>query len=147
LEIAESEHDSKVAGHFAQKKTLKLITRNFYWPKMEEWINEYVRTCDTCQCMESPRHTKFGLLQPLELSYSPWESTSVDVIVALPKSESHTQIMVVVDRFSKMAHFIALKETAIAKDVANAFLKEVWKLHGLPESIISDRDTKWMSEF
>jgi hypothetical protein len=97
--------------------------------------------------MKSPRHAKFGLLQPLELSYSPWESTSVDFIVALPESEGHTQIMVVVDRFSKMAHFIALVETATAKDAAQAFLKEVWKLHGLPESIISDRDTKWTSEF
>jgi dUTP pyrophosphatase len=71
LEIAESEHDSKVAGHFGQKKTLELIMRNFYWPKIEEWVNEYVRTCDTCQRMKSPRHAKFGLLQPLELSYSP----------------------------------------------------------------------------
>jgi hypothetical protein len=97
--------------------------------------------------MKSPRHAKFGLLQPLELSYSPWESTSVDFIVALPESEGHTQIMVVVDRFSKMAHFIALVETATAKDAAQAFLKEVWKLHGLPESIISDRNAKWTSEF
>jgi cell pole-organizing protein PopZ len=54
LQIAESEYDSKVAGHFRQKKTLELITRNFYWPEMEEWINEYVRTCDTCQRMKSP---------------------------------------------------------------------------------------------
>jgi hypothetical protein len=54
--------------------------------------------------------------------------------------------MVVVDRFSKMAHFIGLKETATAKDAANGFLKEVWRLHGLPKSIISDRDTKWISQ-
>jgi transposase InsO family protein len=67
--------------------------------------------------------------------------------VALPKSEDHTQIMVVMDRVSKMAHFIGLKETATAKDAANAFLKEVWKLYGLLESIISDRDMKWISEF
>jgi hypothetical protein len=138
LEIAESKHDSRVAGRFGQKKTLELISQNFYWPKMEDWMNEYVRTCDTCQRMKSPRHAKFRLLQSLELSYSPWESTSVDFIVTLPKSEGHTQIMVVVDCFSKMAHCIALKETATAKDVANAFLNEVWKLHRLPESIISD---------
>jgi hypothetical protein len=62
LEIAESEHDSKVAGYFEQKKTLELISRNFYWPKMEEWINEYVWTCDTCQRMKSTRHAKFRLL-------------------------------------------------------------------------------------
>jgi hypothetical protein len=125
LVITKSERNSKVAGHFGQEKTLEIISRNFYWPKMEEWINEYVRTCDICQCMKSPQHAKFGLLQPLKLSYSPWESTSVDFIVALPESEGHTQIMVVVDRFSKMTHFIALTKTATAKDAAQAFLKEV----------------------
>jgi transposase-like protein len=67
--------------------------------------------------------------------------------VALPESEGHTQIMVVVDCFSKVTHFIALKETSSTKDAANAFLKEVWKLHGLPESIVSDCDKKWTSEF
>jgi transposase InsO family protein len=97
--------------------------------------------------MKSARHAKFGLLQPLKLSYSPWESTLVDFIVALPESGGYTQIMVVVDCFSKMAYFIALTETATTRDLAKVFLKEVWKLHGLPESIISDRDTKWNSEF
>jgi hypothetical protein len=82
--------------------------------------------------MISPRHVKFGLLQPLKLSYSPWESTSVDFIVSLPESEGYIQIMVVVDRFSKMANFIALAETATARNTAQAFLKEVWKLQGLP---------------
>jgi hypothetical protein len=62
--------------------------------------------------------------------------------VALPESEGHSQIMVVVDCFLKMAHFIALTETALAKDAVQAFLKEVWKLHALPELIISNRDTK-----
>jgi hypothetical protein len=66
--------------------------------------------------------------------------------VALPELEGHTQIMVV-DRLLKMAHFIARTKTATTKEVAQAFLKEVWKLHGLPESIISDRDTKWTREF
>jgi hypothetical protein len=75
--------------------------------------------------MKLSRHAKFGLLQLLELSYSPWESTSVDFIVALPESEGHTQIMVVVDCFSKMAHFIGLNETATAKDIVQALQKEV----------------------
>jgi transposase InsO family protein len=67
--------------------------------------------------------------------------------VALPELKGHTQIMVVVDRFSKMVHFIALTETETAKDAVQAFLKEVLKLHGLPKSIILDRDTKWTSVF
>jgi hypothetical protein len=97
--------------------------------------------------MKSPRHAKFKLFQPLELSYSLWESTLVDFMVALPELEGHTQIMVVVDYFSKMAHLIALIETATAKDAAQAFLREDWKSHELPESITSDQDTQWTSEF
>ena len=67
LQIISDEHDSKIAGHFGQKKTTELISRNFFWPEMDEWIKAYVRSCDVCQRNKSPRHAKFGLLQPLEL--------------------------------------------------------------------------------
>ena len=67
--------------------------------------------------------------------------------MALPESEGMNQIMVVVDRFTKMGHFIPLIGESLAKDCANAFLKNVWKLHCLPDEIVSDRDTKWTSEF
>ena len=147
LEIAESKHDSKFAEHFGRHKTLELITRSFFWPKMDEWIRNYIRTCDTCQRNKSSRHAQYGLLQPLDTPYAPWRSISVDFIVALPESEGMNQIMVVVDRFTKMGHFIPLKGESSAKDCADAFLKNVWKLHGLPDEIVSDRDTKWTSEF
>jgi hypothetical protein len=125
LKIAECEHDSKIAGDFEQKKTLELISRDFYWPKIKKWINEYVHTYNVCQCMKLPKYAKFGILQSLELSYSLWESTLVDFIVALAESEGHTHIMVVVNHFLKMAHFIALAETATAQDATQVFLKEV----------------------
>src|SRR5437588_3761461 len=146
-EILESEHDHPTAGHFGQKKTLKIVSRNFYWPKMEETINEYIQTCDACQRNKSQRHAKYGLLQPLEVPYAPWKSISVDFIVALPESEGKNQIMVVVNHFTKMAHVVPLLETATATDVARAFMKEIWKVHGLPTDIVSDRDTKWTGEF
>ena len=88
--------------------------------------------------MKAPRHARFGLLNPLQVRYAAWGSTSVDFITQLPKSAGYTQIMVVVDLFTKMAHFIGLEEKATARDVAESFLKEVWKLHGLPSEIISD---------
>jgi hypothetical protein len=127
-----------VAGYFTQNRTLELMTGNFYKWKMEKWINEYIQTCDTCQRMKSPQYAKFGLAQLLELSYSSWEFTLGDFIMALPKLEGHTQIMVIVDNFSKMAHFIVLTKTATTRDVTEAFLWEVWKLHELPERIISN---------
>src|SRR5947209_2090289 len=109
---------------------------------MEETVNEYIRTCDACQRNKSQRNTKYRLLQPLETPYVPWKSISVDFIVALPESEGKTQIMVMVDRFTKMAHFVPLVEKATATDMARSFTKEIWKVHGPPTNIVSDRDTK-----
>ena len=106
-----------------------------------------VRSCTTCQQAKAPTHARFGLLNPIQVLYAAWASTSVDFIIQLPKSAGYTQIMVVVDRFMKMAHFIGLQENATAKDVAEAFLKEVWKLHGLPSEIILDMDAKFAGEF
>jgi len=135
-EIAKGCHDSKVAGHLGQEKTIELVTRNFHWEKLSEWIKDYVRSCDECQHNKSPRHAKYGLLQPLEVPYAAWTSISVDFITQLPESQEQTQIMVVVDRFTKMAHFIGLATNATAKHMADTFLKEVWKLHGLPSEIV-----------
>jgi len=146
-EIAQGCHDSLVAGHFGQEKTIEIVTRDFYWKKLADWIRDYVRSCDECQHSKSPRHAKYGLLQPLQVPYAVWSSISTDFITQLPESQGKTQIMVVVDRFTKMAHFIGLHENATAKDVADTLLREVWKLHGLPTEIISDMDAKFSGEF
>jgi hypothetical protein len=91
---------------------------------------------------EIPKTCEVWITTTPELSYSPWECQSIDFKVALAESEGQTQIMVLVDHFSKIVHFIALVETATPKDGAQAFLNEVWKLRGLPKSMISNRDTK-----
>ena len=145
--IAKGCHDSKVAGQIGQEKTIELVTRNFYWEKLTDWINNYVRSCDECQHNKSPRHAKYGLLQPPEVPYEAWTSISTDLITQLPESRGCTQIMVVVDRITKMAHFIGLATEATAKDVADTFLPEVWRLDGLPSEIISDMDAKFSGEF
>jgi len=147
MEIAQGYHDSLVAGHFGQEKTFEIVTRDFYWKGLADWIRDYVRSCDECQHSKSPRHAKFRFLRPLEVPYAAWSSISTDFITQLPESEGKTQIMVVVDRFSKMAHFIGRHEKATAKGVADTFLREVWKLHGLPTEIISDIDAKFSGEF
>jgi len=136
-----------MAGHFGQQKTIDLVTRNFHWKKLNEWINNYVRSCNECQNNKSPRHANYGLLQPWEVPYTAWTSISVYFITQLPESQGQTQIMLVVDRFTKMASFIGLATEANAIDVAATFLKEVWKLQGLPSEIVSDRDAKFWGEF
>jgi len=145
--IAKSCQGSKIAGHFGQEKTLDIIIRDFYWKKITDWVNDYVRSCTTCQQAKAPRDARFGLLSPLQVPYAAWSSTSIDFITQLPNSAGYTQIMVVVDRFTKRAHFVGLQENATATEVAEAFLKAVWKLHGLPSEIISDMDAKFAGEF
>ena len=95
--IAKSCHDSKIAGHFGQEKTVEIITGDFYWKKITDWVNDYVRSCTTCQQAKAPRHARFGLPSPLQVPYAAWASTSVDFITQLLNSGGYTQIMIVVD--------------------------------------------------
>ena len=125
-EIARGCHDSKVAGHFGQEKTIDLVTRNFNWKKLTDWINDYGRSCDECQYNKSLKHAQYGLFQPLEVPYAAWTSSLTDFITQLPESRGCTQIMVVVDHFTKMAHIIGLATDTTTKDVADTFLREVW---------------------
>ena len=81
------------------------------------------------------------MLDPLDIPNRPWDDISMDFIVGLLESSGHTKIWVVVDRFSKMAHFIPLSTDTPVKEIANIFLREVWRLHGLPNSVVSDRDS------
>jgi len=146
-EIAQGFHESLVAGHFGQEKTIEIVRRDFYRKGLADWIRDDVRSGNECQHSKSPRHAKSGLLQPLEVPYAAWSSISTNFITQLPEWQGKTQIMVVVDRFTKRAHFIGLHDNATAKDVADTFLLEVWKLQGLPTEIISDIDTKFSGEF
>ena len=144
--ILESEYDSKVAGHFGQEKTIELVRRNFWWPGMDTDITEYIQACPDCQRDKSRRHTRYGLLSPLELPYAPWQSIAMDFITELPRSNGSTELWVVIDRFSKMAHFIPLEEDKkSAEDRARIFTREIWRLHGLPRDIVYDRDSRFTS--
>lgn len=145
LTVTRQCHDAKVAGHFGRDKTMELITRNYYWPDLENWVRGYVRTCDACQRNKTARHKKYGLLKPLDVPYRPWEHISMDFIVDLPKVAGYEQIWVIVDRFSKMAHFIPLKNRQ-AGNLSKLFIREVWRLHGLPLGVVSDRDTVFTSK-
>ena len=145
--ILHDNHDSKIAGHFGTYKTLGRLKHNYHWHKMEEDVKDYVRTCDTCQHDKPSRHCRYGELEPLEVPYRPWSSISMDWIIELPESTWYTQIWVIGDRFIKMAHLVPLPTNTSAKDLAKIFVKDVWKNHGLPTDIVSDRDTQVTSHF
>ena len=130
--IMESEHDSRVAGHMGMDKTMELVDRNFYWQEMAKDIEDYVCSCDDCQKNKASRHKRHGALHPLELSYAPWDAISMDFIMQLPKSEGCSTVWVIVDRFTKLAYFVPVKDgQKRAEGCAKLFLENIWKLHGL----------------
>jgi len=122
------------------------MKRNYYWPNMEEWVRNYVRTWDACKRNETTRNKKSGTLVLLEVLSWPWEQISVDFITDLPTVISHSQCWIILDRFMKMAHFIPFKNRK-AKELALIYVREVWRLHRLPKRIVLDRDTVFMSSF
>uniref|UniRef100_A0A8C5PL16 Gypsy retrotransposon integrase-like protein 1 n=1 Tax=Leptobrachium leishanense TaxID=445787 RepID=A0A8C5PL16_9ANUR len=140
-------HDSRMAGHGGIKRTLTLTSQYFTWPSMRKDIKHYVRACPVCSASKVSTQKAAGLLQPLPIPEQPWSHVSVDFIVDLPPSKHHTAIMVVVDRFTKMAHFLPLRKVPTAKETANLFYKEIFRLHGIPSSIVSDRGTQFTSRF
>jgi len=114
---------------------------------MNERIIDFVRSCPTYQLNKATRHQPYGLTSPLELPYAPWQSIAMDFITDLPFSGKCDQLWVIVDPFTKMAHFLPLKkEEKSAADLVVIFAREVWKYHGLPADIVSDRDSRFTSE-
>ncbi|RVW13399.1 Transposon Tf2-8 polyprotein [Vitis vinifera] len=140
-------HDSKVAGHSGVLRTFKRLAQQFYWPSMYKNIQDYIQQCATYQKTKSETLAPAGLLQPLPIPCLVWDDISLDFIDGLPSSQGKDSIMVVVDRLSKYAHFIALSHSFSAKMIAEKFVENIIKLHGMPKSIISDRDPIFVSKF
>ena len=141
-------HDTPFAGHLGYDKTYASISELFYWPKLAKDVKLYVGSCDSCQC-NKPSHTHpAGLLQPLPIPSCNWDSISMDFIVELPKSRlGFDAITVFVDRLSKMAHFVPCHTASSAPQIAELFMSSVFHAHGLPSSIVSDRDPCFTGHF
>ncbi|KAJ3690878.1 hypothetical protein LUZ61_020042 [Rhynchospora tenuis] len=140
-------HDSHVGGHSGILSTYKRLKSMFYWPGMKDDVYQYVRNCENCQITKGEHVKTPGLLQPLPIPHEAWSSISMDFIVGLPKSDGKEVIWVVVDRLTKYAHFVSLSHSYNAASVAQAFIENIYKLHGLPSSIVSDRDPVFTSLF
>ncbi|KAL2230104.1 UNVERIFIED_CONTAM: Transposon Ty3-G Gag-Pol polyprotein [Sesamum indicum] len=140
-------HDSALGGHSGIHGTYQRIKSLFYWPTMKTDVQEWVKGCETCQRAKHENNPYPGLLQPLPLPDQAWSCVSMDFIEGLPSSEGKDSILVVVDRLTKYSHFIALKHPYTATVIAKVFFDSIYKLHGLPVSIISDRDKVFTSRF
>jgi transposase InsO family protein len=133
--------------HFGVKKIKDVLAAHFFWPKMRRDVERYVSRCTTCNKAKS-RLNPHGLYMPLHVPSVPWEDIFMDFVLGLPRTKrGRDNIFVVVDRFSKMAHFIPCHKSDNASHVANLFFTEIVHLHGVPNTTVSDRDAKFLSHF
>ena len=141
-------HDAALGGHLGTAKTIHAVTRQFFWPGMQEDMVRYVRSCEACQRNKPSHQAPAGLLQPLPIPEEPWADISMDLITSLPQSRSgFDAIVVFVDRLSKTIRAAPTHTTCTASELARIMLREVARHHGLPKSIVSDRDPRFVAHF
>ena len=140
-------HDTPLAGHPGFHKFIAYVRRHFVGPHLRRDVLDFTRTCPHCQIAKPRNNLPYGLIMPLQPPEEPWQDISMDLIVHLPNSQTFTAIFVVVDRFSKMAHFIPTQTQISAPELAQIFLDNIVRLHGFPRSIVSDRDPRFLSHF
>jgi hypothetical protein len=145
--IIKSRHELPLAGHPGRLRTFELVARDFIWPGMRQMIYNYVDACSICQKAKYSRKKPSGLLNPLPISSRPWKDISMDFIVKLPVSNGFDSILVVVDRFSKMSHFIPVSEKISSVELVEVVFNYIFKLHGIPDTIVSDRGPQFISNF
>jgi transposase InsO family protein len=132
-------------GHEGVQKTLQRLRASFFTPGDNKLVRDYIRGCAVCQRQETEHLHPVGLLQPLVVPSSVWSDIAMDFVEGFPKIGGKSVILTIVDRFSKSTHFIPLGHPYSAASVAKAFFDSIVRLHGLPTSIVSDRDPVFTS--
>ncbi|KAJ9517102.1 hypothetical protein QJQ45_002613 [Haematococcus lacustris] len=142
-------HDNQAAGHLGVSKTLDQVTRWFDWAGVSEDVRHYVRNCHSCQVNKASSLKPAGKLQPLPIPLRAWDSVSMDLIVKLPASgpQKYDSILVFVDRLTKMVHLVKTWESITAPQYAKLFIEHVFRLHGMPRDVISDRGPQFKNHF
>ena len=121
--------------------------KELLWPQMSRYIGKYVSTCDMCLQTKFACQLPTGQLHPLPILDAPWDTISMDFIVELPESNKKDAIMVVVDSVTKWSHFVETVTTLLAAGTTQLYLQHIWKHHGLPKKVVSDRGPQFVAEF
>lgn len=145
--LLDEHHSSPSGGHSGIKGTLTCLAASFSWPHMSKDVKNMVCLCHTCQQNKPFNQKPYWLLQPLPIPNKVWEDISMDFITHLPPTNGKSIIWVVIDILSKYAHFVALPSQFSAVTLAPIFISEIYRLHGMPKSIVSDRDHVFVSHF
>ena len=140
-------HNSPLVGHPGYLKTYKQIRERFTWKGLKTDVLRFVRECKVFQQKKVEHTLSVGLLQPLPIPEQKWESISMEFIREFAQVQGKDCIYVVVDRLTNFAHFFAIPSKYSAAQVAELFFKEVFRLHRLPKTIVSDRDSRFMGGF
>ena len=139
-------HQTPYSSHPKYHKTIVTAKRQYFWLGMKKDMSEYILGCMKCQQVKVEHQHPAGLLHPLLVLEWKWEVISIDFIIGLPMTmRQHDSIMVVVENLTKETHFILVNSTYKADSIAKIFMKEIFKLHGFPKAIVSDRDVKFTS--
>ena len=147
LNILKARHDSVLGGHQGITKTTELVERDYIWKSLKRDVREYVTGCSDCQRFKTSRDKPHGLLRTLEIAERPWQHLSMDFIEPLPDSGGFNSILVVVDRLTKWSIFIPTTTRLTSPKLAQLIIDNVISQHGVPESIVSDRGSKFTSRF
>ena len=141
-------HKNPYSGHPGYQKTITMLQKDYFWPNMKNELAEHIARCFECQQVKTEHHHPTNLLQPLPIPSQKWKIISLDFITGLPRNHNHNDsIMVVVDKLSKATHFILVKTTHTAANIAEIFMKQIFRLHGIPKVIIFYKDPKFMGNF
>jgi len=146
VEVIRLHHDVLAVGHGGQWKMVELVTRNYWWLGVTRDVGRYAEGCNLCQKMKNRMEEVAGKLKLSEVLEKPWMHLMVDFITKLPVVAEKDTILVVCDRLSKMTHFIATTEGTLAEGLVRLFRDNIWKLHGLPESVTSDQGPQFAVE-
>lgn len=146
--LMDEAHKSKFSIHPGATKMYRDLREGYWWPSMKRDVAKYVEECLTCRKVKAEHQRPHGKLQPLEIPVWKWEKITMDLITKLPKTpRGNDAIWVIVDRLTKSAHFLPIKENSSAEKLAEIFVREIVARHGVPVSIVSDRDTRFTSRF
>jgi hypothetical protein len=146
--ILEEAHFSPYTVHPGSTKMYQDLKKRFWWNGMKQDVAEFVERCSTCQQVKAEHQRPAGPLQPLEIPVWKWEAIAMDFLVGLPRTQAgYDAVWVIVDRLTKAAHFIPIKVKYSLEKLAELYLQEIVRLHGVPESIVSDRDPRFTSRF
>ena len=135
------DHAHSIIGHFGQFKTAQYIRRYFWWTSMAQDIETFCMSCGACAASKDTNSKPRGLLHSLPILDRLWQSIGMDFLGRLPNSNNFDYLLVIIDRLTSQVYLVPTTTTITAKGVAWIVLKEVVRLHGIPESIVSDRDT------